>query len=372
MSYMLNMKYLLFSNCISVSGWNRSIICDLQYRNYHLIPNSLFQILNKHKGVFDSRIFDEYDDFKNVIHEYLQFLKQNNLVFQTSTSVRFPKFPLVFESPSIVNNAIIDVKKNSNFSIFNIIGELNKFTSQAVHFRLFDKFNCNEILSILEPTRFSKIRSIELTLKYNEDLSIADLDIIYRYNARITKITIFNSINNEIKYLQINSKIPVLFRKDFVFKNCGAIHPILFLINNMHFTESQHFNTCLNQKICIDVDGNIKNCPSMERSFGNIKDITLEEAINMPGFKDLWGIRKDDIDVCKDCEFRYMCTDCRCFIKKSDDIYSQPAKCLYNPYIAKWSNEDGYISVEEWRFNNPNWEKSAKRNPLVKIPQNVE
>lgn len=372
MSYMLNMKYLLFSNCISVSGWNRSIICDLQYRNYHLIPNSLFQILNKHKGVFDSRIFDEYDDFKNVIHEYLQFLKQNNLVFQTSTSVRFPKFPLVFESPSIVNNAIIDVKKNSNFSIFNIIGELNKFTSQAVHFRLFDKFNCNEILSILEPTRFSKIRSIELTLKYNEDLSIADLDIIYRYNARITKITIFNSINNEIKYLQINSKIPVLFRKDFVFENCGAIHPILFLINNMHFTESQHFNTCLNKKICIDVDGNIKNCPSMERSFGNIKDITLEEAINMPGFKVLWGIRKDDIDVCKDCEFRYMCTDCRFFIKKSDDIYSQPAKCLYNPYIAKWSNEDGYISVEEWRFNNPNWEKSAKRKPLVKIPQNVE
>jgi len=110
----------------------------------------------------------------------------------------------------------------------------------------------------------------------------------------------------------------------------------------------------------------------MEQSFGNIKDITLEEALNKPGFKDLWGIRKDDIDVCKDCEFRYMCTDCRCIIKNPDDIYSQPAKCGYNPYIAKWSKEGGYISVDEWRKQNLNWEKKAKRKPLVKFPQKVE
>ena len=42
-----------------------------------------------------------------------------------------------------------------------------------------------------------------------------------------------------------------------------------------------------------------------------------------------------------------MCTDCRVFIKDPENIYSQPAKCTYNPYIAKWQGEEGYVPVEE-------------------------
>jgi len=40
---------------------------------------------------------------------------------------------------------------------------------------------------------------------------------------------------------------------------------------------------------------------------------------------------KDKIDVCKDCEYRYACLDCRCF-RMNEDIYSKPKKCKYNPY----------------------------------------
>ncbi|NOU62302.1 hypothetical protein [Marinifilum caeruleilacunae] len=27
--------------------------------------------------------------------------------------------------------------------------------------------------------------------------------------------------------------------------------------------------------------------------------------------------------------------------------YPEPAKCHYNPYIAKWKGEDGFVAVEE-------------------------
>ena len=74
----------------------------------------------------------------------------------------------------------------------------------------------------------------------------------------------------------------------------------------------------------------------MKQSFGNIENTTLKDAIEKPKFKDLWFINKDQIDVCKDCEFRYICPDCRGFIKDSENVYSQPAKCTYNPYICKW------------------------------------
>jgi len=97
----------------------------------------------------------------------------------------------------------------------------------------------------------------------------------------------------------------------------------------------------------------------MKHHYGHISDTTLAEAIEKPGFKDCWFIKKDDIDVCQDCELRHICTDCRAFIKDPNNIYSQPAKCGYNPYIAKWQHEEGWISVEQWREENPGWEEQA-------------
>jgi SPASM domain peptide maturase of grasp-with-spasm system len=155
-------------------------------------------------------------------------------------------------------------------------------------------------------------------------------------NHRVRKIAYYSAskpfvkkFNNEsigqIHYH--NNSFPSSYTQLNREKNC--------IPNLSFFTEAQAHNTCLNRKLCIDAGGNIKNCPAMSRSFGNIKDTTLKEAIEKEGFKDLWFINKDKIDVCRDCEFRYMCMDCRCFIKDPENIYSQPAKCGYNPYICK-------------------------------------
>lgn len=75
----------------------------------------------------------------------------------------------------------------------------------------------------------------------------------------------------------------------------------------------------------------------MSQSFGNIKDTTLQEALDHPDFKKYWNVTKDQIEVCKDCEFRYICTDCRAYIENPEDMYSKPLKCGYNPYTAEWA-----------------------------------
>ena len=75
----------------------------------------------------------------------------------------------------------------------------------------------------------------------------------------------------------------------------------------------------------------------MSQSFGNIKDTTLAEALEKPDFKKYWNINKDKIHVCKDCEFRYICTDCRAYVEDPEDILSKPLKCGYNPYTGEWS-----------------------------------
>lgn len=128
---------------------------------------------------------------------------------------------------------------------------------------------------------------------------------------------------------------------------CGKINEALFSCNLRTFSEALYHNSCLNRKISIDMQGNIKNCPSMTESFGNIKDTPLKVALDKEGFKKYWNLTKDEIEVCKDCEFKYICTDCRAFTEKPHENKegldtSKPLKCGYDPYTGNW---------EEWSTN---------------------
>jgi SPASM domain peptide maturase of grasp-with-spasm system len=107
--------------------------------------------------------------------------------------------------------------------------------------------------------------------------------------------------------------------------------PKYFAINVRHFAEAQAWNTCLNRKIAISADGYVKNCPSMPKSFGHISTTSLDAALAADGFKDVWGITKDQVKICRDCEFRYICTDCRAYRQDEADILSQPTMGMTLP-----------------------------------------
>ena len=118
---------------------------------------------------------------------------------------------------------------------------------------------------------------------------------------------------------------------------CGII-----TIDNLDFGdmqkyyEHQNYNGCLYKKISIDKNGNIKNCLSMQKSYGNISQTLLSDVLRSDSFKELWKINKDVIKVCNKCEFRYNCSDCRAFKVDTSDIYSKPLKCKYNPETCQW------------------------------------
>ncbi len=70
----------------------------------------------------------------------------------------------------------------------------------------------------------------------------------------------------------------------------------------------------------------------MEKSYGNISKDSLVDISRMDHFREVWYINKSKIEVCKDCEYRCLCSDCRAYISDPNNIYSKPLKCHYNPY----------------------------------------
>ncbi|WP_081748220.1 SPASM domain-containing protein [Aquimarina megaterium] len=79
-------------------------------------------------------------------------------------------------------------------------------------------------------------------------------------------------------------------------------------------------------------NGDIQQSPFTDKVFGNIETKSLLSIISNQTFQEYWDIPKDKIEVCKDCEFRYVCNDGRMPLKRDDKMYYFEEICTYNPY----------------------------------------
>lgn len=345
------MKYRLFECCRLVRGHGRSCIYDLQRDRLLFVPNFITDLVNKRNEIDPSELvaYDVRD--QKTLRLFINQLIREEILFEVNDleAKNFPLMDLSWDYFAHISNAIVFLCVK-NISVFStIIQNLIEMNCRNVQFIVsedceFDKIK--ELHNLMNTDNFEYFEFI-----FPKSIVVDEHDMLtwVENNFSIGIVIVANHNYNKVLNSLNEGRSSIIFTSEKISftEKCGNVHPHYFCKTIECFTESQRHNTCLNRKVCIDAEGNIKNCPAMVKSYGNIKDTTLEEAINKPGFKDLWYICKDQIDVCKDCEFRYMCTDCRCFIKDPDNIYSQPAKCPYNPYICLWEGQEGYVPVEE-------------------------
>ena len=362
----------MYACCIPVKGYKRSLIYDLQRpQNSNFIPNDMYDIIVdfRNKSIEEIKRLYQYQ-YNEEIDSYFHFLLENNFAFvlQKNELNNFPPLENIWESPSEITNSIIYVSKKNIKYLNLLLKQLSDLRCDAVQFCFTDNITIEHIHILGKQLELLRILSVEILFNYNDLLNISDMISVIDKYPRIRRVGIGNcpqefSCTDKRLYCTIN-------QIDWE-NGCGNISSQYFSIGMEMFFESQHHNTCLNRKICIDMNGNIKNCPFMKQSFGNIKNTTLKEAIVKQGFKDFWFICKDNIEVCKNCEFRYMCTDCRCYIKQPANIYSPPSKCTYNPYITLWKHQKHYVPIEEcgyfdksFRFV-PDYEKIDMLNKTI-------
>jgi len=325
--------FSIFSDCILTKGKTRSIISDLFNKQLFFIPNDIYTIiLNLRNNTLEKIKSNLSIEDQEILMEYIDYFIEEGIGFYCSDPKAFPPINLKYDSPEIINNAIIDIDDNSSHNLKKVIEELIALRCKFVEVRAYTKVSISTIQMLVEKISKGFFRNVDFIIQYPKNVD--DLDVIKKLMLDFPvmgKVTFHsspkNSINNFFEFTEkeITSE-----------KCCGIINEKYFMLNLKMFSESQHHNSCLNQKIAIDVNGNIKNCPSLPKSFGNIKDTTLQEALFHKDFKKKWNTTKDQIDTCKDCEFRYICTDCRAYTENPEDNHSKPLKCGYSPYTNEW------------------------------------
>jgi radical SAM protein with 4Fe4S-binding SPASM domain len=109
------------------------------------------------------------------------------------------------------------------------------------------------------------------------------------------------------------------------------------------FYKAQKIHSCLAGKIAITASGDVIPCIFARNQIcGNILNEPLQSVLSGQSLHRCWHTTKDQIDKCKDCEYRYACTDCRPLAQGSDSEKKWLAcsvDCLYNPYTGKWEED---------------------------------
>lgn len=345
--------FILSKDCIIVSGYIRSVIYDLTRRDYHFIPNSLSEIIKNKIVDVSIELENISDSLKTIFIENVNFLDELDLLVWDSEKENlecFQDISFSYDSPNKITNLIFEESPENRLTE-KVLSQLNEIDCQHIEIRCFNVESLKAIPGFFYNSRILSIDIVTNSSTLSESESEVE-DFLFS-EPRIRKIIIFESNQlNHTNFRQTGAdiiSIPKLFQSDN--SDCGTICNSHFSIDISLVSESMNCNTCLNKKMSIGVNGEVKNCPSMPDIYGNVKNDSLLEITQNEAFKKYWNIKKDEIQVCKDCEFRHMCSDCRAY-RDSDNIYSHPSKCNYNPYIAKWSDETGYITLEDIGVSN--------------------
>jgi SPASM domain peptide maturase of grasp-with-spasm system len=331
-------KYLhIFQPIFFSKGRVRGIIIDPLRQEYLLVPKALIDFSKRVNFKTIEDIYCLFPESEEIVDEYLKFLLDKELAeWQDKDIINNFKFKIdtnLFDLyPPNTLHSVIDISNTSNHNYKKIQSVYERCNVLFLQFRIFNNITYETYASIDEFLGSGLFLDVEVVVFNEIAREIIEAMVNSPYISKIITSKEYNL--NSTKLLDRSNTI-----KDQ--RSCGMISPLQFNTSPFFLHESKSFNTCLNKKLSIDREGNIKNCPSMAKSYGNINDpnLDVEFIVNSEEFQKVWHINKDKIHVCKDCEFRHVCTDCRAYVEDPKDILSKPLKCGYNPYTTEW---------EEW------------------------
>jgi SPASM domain peptide maturase of grasp-with-spasm system len=326
---------VLFASCFLTEGHNRCTINDTDRCNTYIIPKELFNLFRGRQSFNLNQTLSENIENEN-IQGYIDFLLGNGICFIAPNNLAesFPAINNQYINPYHITNAIVDINTNTDYLI-SFLEDVHIGTIPVLQLRFFsESITRDTFFSILDIIESSKVESLQVVLSSNV-IDIDDLTLLNKYQ----KFDLLYLYGADYSITVPNQKYGLIHLSNMVNspKCCGVVSQEHFSTNIETYTESVNNNSCLNRKISIDVDGYIKNCPSMLNNYGKITETSIADVLNNQQFKKYWNINKDSIKTCKDCEFRYICTDCRAFIEDPEDLHSKPLKCGYSPYTNEWT-----------------------------------
>ncbi|MCB9262999.1 MAG: grasp-with-spasm system SPASM domain peptide maturase [Flavobacteriales bacterium] len=338
--------FKFFASCIPVKGYKESVILDIERGNIFPIPNLLFDVLEKNKVLTIDDLKAHYNgEWNKGIDHYFDYFNEKNIGFFTNEPSSFPDLSPTWKNPLKIINAIIEYSMTSDYSLKEVIQQLSAIGCEAIQIRLFHHLEVAVLLNELEAIKNSRIRYCELFVPYTDNLNRVDLYKIRDFDARVAKIIIHSSPWNKcLKHKKRYYNDIFYFSQKVIDQTYVEQYSIQNMVANVYsYTEAFSHNLGLNRKVSIARNGDIKNYPTHKSCFGNVIQDRIEDIIEKESFKKKWYVSNDNIEKCRDCQYRYACVS-NSDIEETDGRYYKKELCNFDPYMNEWNLDSNYQS----------------------------
>ena len=331
-------KYFnLYSNCVITTGYKQAVLVNLCENTYFFIPNELRKILIAFKTQSVDDVKKKYNyEFDGEIDNFLNYLINKNVGFYYSSIKNFIAFDTIWDIPYKISNIIISLPSKLQVNLMPLTNlKIDCLGIDIEEYSIVTIELIKEIIKIIACNTFH--------IFIHSQVTESSIKLLINTFSKLTHVYVFNTKKDLISQY---AGTMIIFETTRCYVNQNN-----FIANIPLFTESQKRNTYFNRKLYIGVNGEIKNAPLTEPIFGNINQLNdtseILDIIATREFQKYWFVHKDIIDVCKQCEFRHMCVDNRVPKQRNDKGWFMETECNYNPYIAKWKDEEGYKTLSE-------------------------
>lgn len=178
------------------------------------------------------------------------------------------------------------------------------------------------------------IYGIGLLKKYNIKFRIANVQM-NGISIGDKNTELFEIKNSDIVRLsgRANGK---LLNDKLIFKKLITLENFKPILEKNYIKNSVNGHNCFLSKLYVASNMNVYPCV-MERRLchGNLKNKHLIDIIN----SGICSFNKDHVEGCKDCEFRFVCFDCRPNTI-TGKVNEKPWYCTYQPECGKWESTE--------------------------------
>lgn len=118
-----------------------------------------------------------------------------------------------------------------------------------------------------------------------------------------------------------------------------------FTIDPEGFAKKQHWNSCWYGKAGVTSSGDVLPCLfARDHVAGNIHETNLTDIITGKKMQQFWSLTYDRIEPCRQCEYRYVCEDCRPWASGfTGNLYAKTPRCTYNPLTGRWGKAENAL-----------------------------
>lgn len=313
--------YFLQPYCFIVRGKDINIIFNAQKRDIVYLPDCIINLIE----LFDANSIEKleciYDSQKKNLREIITFLIEKGLIGIKWEGDIFPNIKIEYYSPEYIKHLVLEYSNKYNFSC--VLSYVNMLLAKFIEIRYKNVQSSDDIQGICEHMSLlygSTIKSVQLVIDYQFAKILFDISKQKCFDV-VSSIIFYNSPysrsenwgKKNIQYIKAGYAYVKFYNNDYQ-NNC--------ILDMRYFMLSHFHNPYYYKRLCIDEDGNLKNCLKNDDVFGNVKKDDILKVVNQEDFRELWFASCDKIIDIKDNPIRYNMYVTNQLKKEKNGLYS--------------------------------------------------